>query len=203
MITNYTPQEAFEISFIKGILQSGVLIVALISMDAIAGEREHNTLDLLPVRPVSWIQIIFSKFASQAIVILGAALASVIPVWAYVVYLYGELFLSAAILSALITALVLVFVSAATITCSILAKTQLVAGVGGIVTSAVLASLTVLPRPWNEVTPFHYSGIVSQTLQGTIMAATFLRNCLIVLGFIAIVFLFDGVFLGKTHARQT
>jgi len=100
--------------------------------------------------------------------------------------------LSAAILTAFTITLLLVFVCGITITYSILVKSQFMAAIGGIVTSAVFASLTMLPEPWNAVTPFHY-GNSAAVLQGTITAATYLQNSLIISTFVATVFILNMV----------
>ena len=187
----YSAQEAYQTS-IGDILQIGTLIVTILSMDAIAGERERKTLELLLIKPVSRGSIVVSKFISRSLIILIAVLGSAIPTWAYTTYLFGELSLSAAILTAFTITLLLVFVCGITITYSILVKSQFMAAIGGIVTSAIFASLTMLPEPWNAVTPFHY-GDSAAVLQGTITAATYLQNSLIISTFVATVFILNMV----------
>jgi len=71
----YSAQEAYQNS-IGDILQIGTLIVTLLSMDAIAGERERKTLELLLIKPVSRGTIVISKFISRSLIILIAVLGS-------------------------------------------------------------------------------------------------------------------------------
>ncbi|MFX0199602.1 MAG: ABC transporter permease [Candidatus Hodarchaeota archaeon] len=193
----YSAQEAYQTS-IGDILQIGTLIVILLSMDAIAGERERKTLELLLIKPVSRGSIVISKFISRSLIILVAVLGAAIPTWAYTTYLFGELSLRAAILTALTITLLLVFVCGITITFSILVKSQFMAAIGGIVTSVILASLTMLPEPWNLITPFHY-GNFSAILQQTITAATYLQNSLIISIFVASVFFLNTVIINTIY----
>lgn len=193
----YSAQEAYQNS-IGDILQIGTLIVTLLSMDAIAGERERKTLELLLIKPVSRGTIVISKFISRSLIIFIAVLGSAIPTWAYTTYLFGELSLSAAILIAFTITLLLVFVCGITITFSILVKSQFMAAIAGIVVSTVFASLTILPEPWNAFTPFHY-GNSSAVLQGTITAATYMQNSLIISTFVATVFFLNVVIFSKIY----
>lgn len=193
----YSAQEAYQTS-IGDILQIGTLIVTLLSMDAIAGERERKTLELLLIKPVSRGSIVISKFISRSLIILIAVLGAAIPIWAYTTYLFGELSLSAAILTAFTITLLLVFICGITITYSILVKSQFMAAIGGIVTSAILASLTMLPEPWNLITPFHY-GNSSAILQETITTATYLQNSLIISIFVASVFFLNTVIINTIY----
>lgn len=195
----YSAQEAYQNS-IGDILQIGTLIVTLLSMDAVAGERERKTLELLLIKPISRGTIVISKFLSRSLIILIAVLGSAIPTWAYTTYLFGKLSLSAVILTACTITLFLVFVCGITITYSILAKSQFMAAIGGIITSAVLASLTMLPDPWNAVTPFHY-GNFSAILQGTITAVTYLQNTLIISTFVITVFFLNIVIFSKIYIQ--
>lgn len=190
-------QEVYQTS-IGDILQIGTLIVTLLSMDAIAGERERKTLELLLIKPVHRGSIVISKFISRSLIILIAVFGSAIPTWAYTTYLFGELSLSVVILTAITITLLLVFVCGITITYSILVKSQFMAAIGGIVSSAVLASLTMLPEPWNTFTPFHY-GNFSAVLQGTITAATYLQNSLIISTFVATVFFLNFMIFSKIY----
>ncbi|MFQ6123603.1 MAG: ABC transporter permease [Candidatus Heimdallarchaeota archaeon] len=195
----YSALEAYQTS-IGDILQIGTLIITLLSMDAIAGERERKTLELLLIKPTSRFSIIISKFLSRSLIILVAVLGAAIPTWAYTTYLFGELSLSAVILTAIIITLLLVFVCSITITYSILVKSQFMAAIGGIVTSAVLASLTMLPEPWNALTPFHY-GNSSAILQETIAAATYLQNSLIISTFVATVMFLNLMIFSKIYIQ--
>ena len=71
--------EAFEPSLTAGLadyvgnsLQMGSIVAILITIAALAGERETGTLELLLARPVSKLQIVVSKFlARTSYVFLG------------------------------------------------------------------------------------------------------------------------------------
>ncbi|MEM2143061.1 MAG: ABC transporter permease subunit [Candidatus Thorarchaeota archaeon] len=186
-IPEFTPQEAF-LSAVDDLLQLGALLVALVSMDAIAGERRANTLDLLLTRPVSRFSIVLSKMLVRSGIILVSVLFCAVPTWAYTLLLFGDLPFMAAIQSAFLIALALIMVAAITLVFSALARTEIMAGVAALLTSAFLGSLAILPKPWVTLSPFHYVDLRS-VLEGTITAQSYWQNVLVLISF-AVVFFF-------------
>jgi len=184
---HFTAAEAFQ-NTIGDLVQTGTLIAALISMDVIAGERHRKTLDLLLVRPVSRVSIITAKFISRAGIVFVAVIAAAIPTWYYTTYLFGELSFFLAIQATAFIALELVFASALTMTFSIVAKTEYVAAISGIVVSVFFASISILAEPWSKITPYHYVDTL-KVLNGTMEAATYWQNLTTILGFIAAIFI--------------
>ncbi|WP_174615959.1 ABC transporter permease [Virgibacillus ihumii] len=69
----------------------GVLVIALISMGTISGERRSGVSELILVKPVSYINYITAKWASILLLTLTATSLGILASWYYVNVLFGEL----------------------------------------------------------------------------------------------------------------
>ncbi|WP_217589695.1 ABC transporter permease [Lentibacillus saliphilus] len=69
----------------------GVIVIALISMGTIAGERKSGVSELILVKPVSYKNYILSKWASLNVLVWFAACLGLFASWYYVNILFGEL----------------------------------------------------------------------------------------------------------------
>ncbi|HLR61429.1 MAG TPA: ABC transporter permease subunit [Lentibacillus sp.] len=73
----------------------GVLIIALISMGTIAGERKNGVSELILVKPVSYLNYITAKWASFVLLTLVSFSMGMLASWYYINLLFGELSLVA------------------------------------------------------------------------------------------------------------
>ncbi|WP_077324561.1 ABC transporter permease [Virgibacillus siamensis] len=69
----------------------GVLVIALMSMGTIAGERKSGVSELILVKPVSYANYITAKWASVLLLALIATGLGILASWYYVNILFGEL----------------------------------------------------------------------------------------------------------------
>lgn len=86
------PDPAGVIMMSLGQLSSlGVLVIVLISMGTIAGERKSGVAELILVKPVSYQNYVTAKWTSLNILIWISLLLGLIASWYYINLLFGDL----------------------------------------------------------------------------------------------------------------
>lgn len=84
-----SPEDAIMMSL--GQLSSlGVLIITLISMGVIAGERENGITELILVKPVSYLNYILAKWSALMVLTWVSLSAGLLFSWYYVNLLFGS-----------------------------------------------------------------------------------------------------------------
>lgn len=132
--------------YIKNMSQFGILLALLMSMGAVAQEKERGTAALILTRPVSRGTFILAKFAALKVNFLVSLLLAALGCWYYTWLLFEALpwgpFL---LMNAMMLVVFMVYV-ALTLLCSTLARTQSAAAglaFGGLI---LLAGLGAFPR---------------------------------------------------------
>ncbi len=182
--------EAFEPSLTAGLadyvgnsLQMGSIVAILITIAALAGERETGTLELLLARPVSKTQIVLSKFLARvSYVFLGNLIAGLVT-WYYAVYLFGPYPLGKILLGALGMSVVISFVVGLTMIFSAWSSSKISAAFGSGAVALALAILPTVKSPYDLISPFKYGEIARQSLLGEVTAAGYLTNLGAIAGF--------------------
>ncbi|MFA1822062.1 ABC transporter permease [Virgibacillus oceani] len=89
-LPEFAPAEV--ILMILGQLSSlGVLVVVLMSMGVIAGERKSGVIELILVKPVSHAHYITAKWAALLALVWAALIIGITAGWYYTVILFGGL----------------------------------------------------------------------------------------------------------------
>src|SRR5699024_8594001 len=89
-LPDFTPDEAVMMSL--GQLSTlGVLVIALMSMGTIAGERKSGAAELVLVKPVSYANYITAKWASLLVLVWSGLVIGMFVSWYYVNILFGDL----------------------------------------------------------------------------------------------------------------
>jgi len=134
------------IQYVKNVTQFGVLLVVLLTMGAIAQEKERGTAAMLLVRPVSRSALVLAKWlTSTATLAIGLLLAGLLC-WAYTALLFGPL---PVVRFAQLNLLLLIFMEtylSVTLLASALAATQGAAAGLAFGGMAVMLVLSSLPR---------------------------------------------------------
>lgn len=68
----------------------GVLVIALITMGTIAGERKSGVAELILVKPVSYTAYVTAKWAAHVTLVLLSIFVGFIASWYYVQLLFGD-----------------------------------------------------------------------------------------------------------------
>ncbi|KAF0109170.1 MAG: hypothetical protein FD146_214 [Anaerolineaceae bacterium] len=130
--------------YVKNMSQFGILLAVLMSMGAVAQEKERGTAAMMLAHPVSRLDFLMAKFAALAVAFAVSLAVAALGCWYYTLLLFEPLawgpFLA---LNGLMLLVFLVYI-AVTLLCSTLARTQgaaaglafaglvLVAGVGSL-----------------------------------------------------------------------
>ncbi len=184
--------EAFEPSLMSGLsdyisnsLQLGSIVAILVTIAALAGERESGTLELLLARPVSKTQIVLSKFLARvSYVFLGNIIAGLVT-WYYAVYLFESFPLGKIMLAALGMSVVISFVVGLTMIFSAWTRSKISAAFGSGAVALALAVLPTVKSPYDLISPFTYGEVARQSLLGEVTLAGYLGDLGAIIGFTA------------------
>jgi len=182
--------EAFEPSLVAGLadyvgnsLQMGSIVAILITIAALAGERESGTLELLLARPVSKLQIVLSKFLARvSYVILGNIIAGLVT-WYYAVYLFEPFPLGKVLLSAIAISAVVSFVVGLTMIFTAWTTSKISAAFGSGAVALALAILPTVRSPYDMISPFRYGEIARKSLLAEVSVGGYLTNLGALIGF--------------------
>ena len=131
--------------YIKNMAQFGLLLALLITMGAVAVEKEKGTAAMMLVKPLPRQSFLLAKFAVLAVSFSGAIALAGLAAWYYTWLLFGPLDLLPWLgLNALILAYVLVHV-AVTLFFSVVARSAAAAGGMAFGVLMVLAILGAIP----------------------------------------------------------
>ncbi len=86
----FTGIDAIQMS-ISQLSSLGVLIIALISMGTIAGERKSGIAELILVKPVAYPAYILSKWAALLVLIIASYVLAMLFAWYYIGILYDTI----------------------------------------------------------------------------------------------------------------
>ena len=182
--------EAFEPSLVAGLtdyvgnsLQMGSIVAILITIAALAGERESGTLELLLARPVSKLQIVLSKFLARTLYVFAGNLVAGLVTWYYAVYLFESFPLGKILLSALAMSVVISFVVSLTMIFSAWTTSKISAAFGSGAVALALAILPTVRSPYDFISPFKYGEIARKSLLGQVTVGGYLMNLGAIAGF--------------------
>lgn len=133
--------------YIKNLTQFGFLLVILVGMSAVAGEKERGTAALILSKPMSRWAFILSKWTAQTLVYLGGFLLAMLGAGFYIAFLFGKLDIAVlASVTVLLFFWLLPFISVTLLGSVIGSTTSAAAGVALAVSIAllVLGSLPVV-----------------------------------------------------------
>lgn len=182
--------EVFEPSLTAGLaeyvgnsLQMGSIVAILITIAALAGEREAGTLELLLARPVNKLQIVLSKFFARISYVFSGNLLAALITWYYAVYLFESYPLGKILLSALALSVTISFVVGLTMIFSAWFRSKVSAAFGSGAVTLVLAILPSVRSPYDLISPFKYGEIARKSLLGQVSAGGYLMNLGAIVGF--------------------
>lgn len=139
-----TVRDAMD-QFAKNMGQMGALIAILISMGAVATEKERGTAGFLLTKPVGREEFLLGKIASIAILLgLGLALAGLLAA-AYTAFLFEPLSVPGTVASIALLWLSLAVYAAVTFLASVVTRSALVAGGVGFAVFIVAGIVSAVP----------------------------------------------------------
>jgi ABC-2 type transport system permease protein len=132
--------------YVESVSQFGVLIALLVTMGAVAREKDRGTAPLMLVKPLPRSVFLIAKFAALGVTFAIGILVAAVACYYYVMVLFEALdFTSWLGVNGLLLLFLLVFV-ALTLFCSTLTSSQVVAGGLAFGLLMLLSMVTVLPK---------------------------------------------------------
>lgn len=186
-LPDFIPPEIVSMSL--GQLSSlGILIVALVSMGTIAGERNSGIAELILVKPVSYVNYITSKWAAYLALFWTSLFIGMAASWYYINLLFGPLLFTELLWTVLFYGLWVTLVASLSILYGAIFRTPGLVGFMTILTVIVMSILTSIFGHVLEWSPNNLSGyilemLVTGSIPGDLIgtaAVTFVLNILLV-----------------------
>jgi ABC-type transport system involved in multi-copper enzyme maturation permease subunit len=189
LLPEVTPEMSIE-SFMDSANSIVSIIAVIICADAIAGEREQNTLVLIQTKPISPITVILSKLVVRYILVLISTIVGAITVffgtWAFI----GLPNIQSLIISLVVYSITLFTYMSIGILISTVARSQISAGV----ISAVIILVITLVSAFLMFEKFQPYNIFMMSVNLTITEFTPTNIAVVCL----VLFLFGLAFLGMS-----
>ena len=135
--------------YAKNMNQFGVVLALLVTMGAVAQEKDKGTAAMMLVKPMPRSVFLMAKFAALSLTFAGSIALAAVGSYVYTRVLFGALDASAWLaLNLLFLVFVLVFV-ALTLLCSTLMRSAVAAGglaFGGLVVLSILSALPAISQ---------------------------------------------------------
>lgn len=132
--------------YVKNLGEFGVLLALLMTMGAVAQEKERGTAAMMLTHPVSRLNFLLAKFTALGITFAVSLAVAALGCWYYTLLLFGALPLGPYLaLNGLILVVFLVYI-AVTLLCSTLARTQGAAAGLTFAALVLVAGIGSLPR---------------------------------------------------------
>ncbi|RDW20862.1 ABC transporter permease [Oceanobacillus arenosus] len=146
-LPDFAPAEVVMMSL--GQLSSlGVLVITLMSMATIAGERRSGVSELILVKPVAYRNYITAKWAALLALVWASLLIGMLASWYYINILYGELSLHSILLVIIFYGFWLTLVVSVSIFYNTLFKTP---GIVAFLTIATIILMSIVTQIFSHV----------------------------------------------------
>lgn len=132
--------------YIKNLSQMLPVVVLLVAMGSMVGEKERGTLAMVLAKPVARGTVLLAKYAALAVALTVSLLLGAVATYYYTQVLFGGLSLGAFVAMNLLAGLYLLVVLTVTFLASTLAQSTVMAGGLAFGFWVVLLILGVLPR---------------------------------------------------------
>ncbi|MFD2749006.1 ABC transporter permease [Virgibacillus siamensis] len=173
----------------------GVLVIVLISMGTISGERKSGVSELILVKPVSYVNYITAKWVSILLLTLAATSLGILASWYYVNVLFGELSFGMLLKIIFFYGLWMTLVVSLSIFYNTLVKTPGLVAFLTIASILLMKAVTTIFAHLLEWSPNNISGyihqmIVSGSIPSELTGASVVTVIIVILLLVASVFTF-------------
>lgn len=180
-IPEIPPVDAFMLS-LSELSMFGVLIVILLTLSTISGERKTGVLELILVKPVKTGNYLGAKWLAKIIIFTSALGLGLLLSWYYVTILFGEISFLYTLLAICFYAFWFVFVISVTMVFASLVRTQIL-GFG--LTVLTLTSLSIINGLFHHKMPWFYnnlSSLIGQMLTQEQISSDLIINLVLLFG---------------------
>ncbi|WP_188456824.1 ABC transporter permease [Virgibacillus oceani] len=195
-LPDFQPSDVVMMS-ISQISSLGVLIIVLMSMGTIAGERKSGVSELILVKPVSYNNYITAKWAGLLVLVWASLFLGMLSSWYYVNILFGVLSFISILKVVFFYGLWLSLVATVSIFYNTLFKTPGLVAFLSIATIMLSSLITKIFGQRFEWSPNNISIYIKEMLVTGSVSADLLATALITIGIIAVL-LIGSIFTYKT-----
>lgn len=200
-LPEFKPSDIIMMS-LSQISSIGVVVIVLISMGTISGERKSGVSELILVKPVSYFNYITAKWVSVLLLTLIAMTLGIFASWYYVNILFGELSFGMLLKIVFFFGLWMTIVVSLSIFYNTLVKTPGLVAFLTIATIVLMKAVTTIFAHLLEWSPNNISGYIQQMIvSGNI--PTELTGTSVVTVLIVIILLAASIFTFKTKEMAT
>ncbi len=174
-----TPEMSIQ-SFVNSATSVISIIAVILCADAVAGEREHNTLVLIQTKPINPISVILTKLITRYLLVLVGTIVAAIVLYFSTWGLIGLPDIVSFILSMLVYAITLFTFTSIGMFISTIAKSQISAGAiaAGIVFLITIVSSLLM---FDEFQPYNIFMLAVNLTTMEFQASTIVLGCLVLL----------------------
>ncbi len=172
-IPELLPVEALMMSLAQ-LSSLGVLVIVLMSMGTIAGERKSGVAELILVKPIRYLNYITAKWSALLLIVWVSLTLALSTSWYYINLLFGELSFTDLLLTIFFYGLWFSFVITLVIFFSVISRSPGLVAAFTIITTIAMSIITSLFGKHLTWSPSNMSGhieyaIVSQELTKDLM----------------------------------
>lgn len=138
--------------YVKNIQQFSILLAVLVTMSAVAGEKERGTAALMLVKPLSRGAFLFSKFCAISLTLLVNIVVAGALAYFYTLYLFEAIDVGGWLLLNLLMWISFSLIVALTLLFSTLLRSPAAAAGASVGVILFVTILSAIPR-WGEVLP--------------------------------------------------
>lgn len=198
-IPDIIPTEAIMMS-IGQLKMFGVLIIILISMGTISGEKSRGITEIILVKPVGYHHYITAKWAHYVLLITLSLFISLLTSWYYINLLFGELAFMTFIKVALFYGLWFIFVLTLTFFYNTLFNSPgLVAGVS-LITIIIMSIINMIFNHTLTWFPNNLETHISEMLVTGKISTSLIASSIILIILISL-FLLSAIFIFKKREK--
>ncbi|MBM7553751.1 ABC transporter permease [Thalassobacillus pellis] len=128
--------------------QLGVLVVALMSMGLISGERKSGAAELVLVKPIRYSTYVTAKWAATSVLVLLSLIVGLLASWYYTNLLFGEIAFGDLLLTLLFYSLWLFYVVSISILLNTMFKTP---GLVGFLTILLVILTSIVTNIFDHI----------------------------------------------------
>jgi len=172
----------------------GVLVIILMSMGTVAGERKSGVIELILVKPVSYAYYVTAKWAALLALVWVSHLFGIAAGWYYTVILFGELPLISLVQIVFFYGLWFTLVATIVIFYNVIVKIPGLVAFLSIATIMVMSVLTQVFGRFLEWSPNNLSGHIFESLMMEQVTGDLIATAFVTVGLI-IVFLVGAIVL--------
>ena len=177
LLPEFTPAMSLQ-SFMSSVNSIVSIIAVILCADAIAGEREHNTLVLIQTKPIKPHSIILTKLFARYLIVLVATIFGAISVYFFTWIMMGKPDIISLLLSLLIYSISLFVYTSIGMIISTTAKSQISAGA---ISAGVILLITMVSSILNfeKFQPYNIFELSANVTLIQFSATTIGLSCLI------------------------